>query len=152
MELNGDSTMLVLIECPVCPDALFCLCFFFFFSSRRRHTRLVSDWSSDVCSSDLKILVHEAVPDDDGDGLVDEDLPNGEDDDGDGRCDEDYAAIGQQMFASEYFDDTENIRASSPEHVPLGIKIQQTSYAWSTPGQTDFVGMDYKIINIGGRT
>src|SRR5262249_56893049 len=30
-----------------------CVCFFFFFSSRRRHTRLVSDWSSDVCSSDL---------------------------------------------------------------------------------------------------
>src|SRR5258706_10822778 len=28
---------------------------FFFFSSRRRHTRLVSDWSSDVCSSDLSI-------------------------------------------------------------------------------------------------
>src|SRR5262249_59128648 len=27
---------------------------FFFFSSRRRHTRLVSDWSSDVCSSDLR--------------------------------------------------------------------------------------------------
>src|SRR5258706_3594585 len=26
---------------------------FFFFPSRRRHTRLVSDWSSDVCSSDL---------------------------------------------------------------------------------------------------
>src|SRR5258706_5351874 len=25
----------------------------FFLSSRRRHTRLVSDWSSDVCSSDL---------------------------------------------------------------------------------------------------
>src|SRR5262249_59995347 len=29
------------------------LMLFFFFSSRRRHTRLVSDWSSDVCSSDL---------------------------------------------------------------------------------------------------
>ena len=29
---------------------------YFFFSSRRRHTRLVSDWSSDVCSSDLKSL------------------------------------------------------------------------------------------------
>src|SRR5262249_58552185 len=27
----------------------------FFFSSRRRHTRLVSDWSSDVCSSDLPV-------------------------------------------------------------------------------------------------
>src|SRR5438045_9691907 len=25
----------------------------FFFSSRRRHTRCLSDWSSDVCSSDL---------------------------------------------------------------------------------------------------
>src|SRR5882724_2720804 len=28
--------------------------FFFFFSSRRRHTRCLSDWSSDVCSSDLR--------------------------------------------------------------------------------------------------
>src|SRR5262249_36911006 len=47
----------------------------FFFSSRRRHTRLVSDWSSDVCSSDvmavsgghtpwqmLRALANEAVP------------------------------------------------------------------------------------------
>src|SRR5437588_3617157 len=31
---------------------------FFFFSSRRRHTRSLCDWSSDVCSSDL---VHAAV-------------------------------------------------------------------------------------------
>src|SRR2546426_12063995 len=30
---------------------------FFFFSSRRRHTRLQGDWSSDVCSSDLKRYV-----------------------------------------------------------------------------------------------
>src|SRR5205814_4066254 len=29
-------------------------CHFFFFSSRRRHTRCLSDWSSDVCSSDLR--------------------------------------------------------------------------------------------------
>src|ERR1035438_10781508 len=39
------------------------LCFFFFFSSRRRHTRCLSDWSSDVCSSDLvqpEILVEAA--------------------------------------------------------------------------------------------
>src|SRR5256886_4488407 len=28
--------------------------YFFFFSSRRRHTRFDCDWSSDVCSSDLK--------------------------------------------------------------------------------------------------
>src|SRR5471030_3082793 len=37
---------------------LFCFAFrivtfFCFFSSRRRHTRCLSDWSSDVCSSDL---------------------------------------------------------------------------------------------------
>src|SRR5690606_39751824 len=31
--------------------------FFFFFSSRRRHTRFSRDWSSDVCSSDLRLLV-----------------------------------------------------------------------------------------------
>src|SRR6266496_5535989 len=30
------------------------LYFFFFFSSRRRHTRSLRDWSSDVCSSDLR--------------------------------------------------------------------------------------------------
>src|SRR5690242_12390484 len=29
----------------------------FFFSSRRRHTRLTCDWSSDVCSSDLDVVV-----------------------------------------------------------------------------------------------
>src|ERR1035441_10748320 len=29
----------------------------FFFSSRRRHTRCLSDWSSDVCSSDLNAVV-----------------------------------------------------------------------------------------------
>src|SRR2546429_4348553 len=28
--------------------------FCFFFSSRRRHTRCSRDWSSDVCSSDLR--------------------------------------------------------------------------------------------------
>src|SRR5256886_3553881 len=30
---------------------------FFFFSSRRRHTRFDCDWSSDVCSSDLKVVL-----------------------------------------------------------------------------------------------
>src|SRR5438034_1814627 len=32
---------------------------FFFFSSRRRHTRSLCDWSSDVCSSDLFDLTPE---------------------------------------------------------------------------------------------
>src|SRR5258706_10637632 len=33
----------------------------FFFSSRRRHTILVSDWSSDVCSSDLEPVVDDGA-------------------------------------------------------------------------------------------
>src|SRR5207249_6250955 len=35
---------------------------FFFFSSRRRHTRSKRDWSSDVCSSDLRETIQVAHP------------------------------------------------------------------------------------------
>src|SRR5207249_8975866 len=35
---------------------VFYFIFVFFFSSRRRHTRSKRDWSSDVCSSDLRCL------------------------------------------------------------------------------------------------
>src|SRR5690349_23040079 len=34
----------------------------FFFSSRRRHTRSLRDWSSDVCSSDLASSMGERTP------------------------------------------------------------------------------------------
>src|SRR5262245_64256181 len=34
----------------------------FFFSSRRRHTRCLSDWSSDVCSSDLNTYAAKGGP------------------------------------------------------------------------------------------
>src|SRR6266581_4585875 len=34
---------------------------FFFFSSRRRHTRWTGDWSSDVCSSDLRAGITEGL-------------------------------------------------------------------------------------------
>src|SRR5690606_40120582 len=34
----------------------------FFFSSRRRHTRFSRDWSSDVCSSDLKLGLNIRYP------------------------------------------------------------------------------------------
>src|SRR5436189_6247619 len=36
--------------------------FLFFFSSRRRHTRYIGDWSSDVCSSDLSSHGADPVP------------------------------------------------------------------------------------------
>src|SRR5205814_4571570 len=35
------------------------IAYVFFFSSRRRHTRCLSDWSSDVCSSDLGVVTGE---------------------------------------------------------------------------------------------
>src|SRR2546429_4255539 len=35
---------------------------FFFFSSRRRHTRCSRDWSSDVCSSDLRLRFRWCAP------------------------------------------------------------------------------------------
>src|SRR5437899_5386377 len=44
--------MLLVVMCVL---LLFLFMFFFFFSSRRRHTRCLSDWSSDVCSSDLDV-------------------------------------------------------------------------------------------------
>src|SRR5437764_14588221 len=34
----------------------------FFFSSRRRHTRYIGDWSSDVCSSDLMAILYVLLP------------------------------------------------------------------------------------------
>src|SRR5437588_3430929 len=52
----------------------FCFCFFFFFffffSSRRRHTRSLCDWSSDVCSSDLVALLVLAYEKDVGTSLL----------------------------------------------------------------------------------
>ena len=99
-----------------------------------------------------RVISASVDPDDDGDGLVDEDLLNGKDDDGDGLCDEDYSAIGQQMLYTEYFDNIPQTRQQFPEHVPLGLQVRQTSYSWATPGQNDFVGMDWAIKNISGRT
>src|SRR5438034_10515742 len=46
--------------CMVSFEAVDCF-LYFFFSSRRRHTRSLCDWSSDVCSSDLG-GVRTAVP------------------------------------------------------------------------------------------
>src|ERR1019366_9981298 len=44
---------------------------FVIFASRRRHTTLVSDWSSDVCSSDLDVIAIEVRPPRDrGEGVV----------------------------------------------------------------------------------
>src|SRR5580658_10901156 len=54
----------------------------FFFSSRRRHTRLQGDWSSDVCSSDLRdsLLNLQARLRGDLDQMTDEALRRGQPD------------------------------------------------------------------------
>src|ERR1035438_10771119 len=82
------------------------LAFGLFFSSRRRHTRCLSDWSSDVCSSDLflrhiertKVLVH----------LVDVS-------DASGRPDavQDFKVINNEL-ASFYNGSDENLLADKP--------------------------------------
>lgn len=88
--------------------------------------------------------------DDDSDGLTDEDRLDGIDNDLDGLVDEDYAAISDEMFACVYFDTTE-IDNAPPEdiHVPLGLEVYETSYAWSHDRFDDFVRIRYEITNIG---
>src|SRR5258706_10518007 len=55
--INGFNIFITDYSLDVC-SYVYIVLFYFFFSSRRRHTRLVSDWSSDVCSSDLPLLHH----------------------------------------------------------------------------------------------
>src|SRR5437867_10580363 len=67
--LNTESTFamtsqrIVLCLCTVWRRLWFYFPFFFFFSSRRRHTRSYGDWSSDVCSSDLRFSFQQRVTD-----------------------------------------------------------------------------------------
>src|SRR5499427_7929927 len=49
---------------------------FFFFSSRRRHTRSLCDWSSDVCSSDLNRRIEHENSSTEG-GIEGERMPDG---------------------------------------------------------------------------
>jgi hypothetical protein len=89
------------------------------------------------------------LPDDDRDGLDDEDWLNGHDDDGDGKIDEDYAAISKQMFSCWYTDDDPKTVRLSPEHTPLGLWVKQESYQWDKDRFDDFVGVQYWITNYG---
>src|SRR5256886_10799469 len=52
IEMTSDRALRDGLECRKrTEDLLYAI---FFFSSRRRHTRFDCDWSSDVCSSDLR--------------------------------------------------------------------------------------------------
>ncbi|MBD3222811.1 hypothetical protein GF314_16410 [bacterium] len=91
-------------------------------------------------------------PDDDGDGLEDEDPWNGLDDDLDGAVDEDGAGASDQMFRAEMYDDTALAQDIWPDHDPLHVKIVQTSLQWSADEVDDLVGVEYTITNVGATT
>ncbi len=91
-------------------------------------------------------------PDDDGDGLVDEEILNGFDDDEDGEIDEDFAQIGNQMMVLTNYDNTRRAREAYPDHTPMNLEIVQSSFQWENDLVDDFVGFDYQITNVGVTT
>jgi LSD1 subclass zinc finger protein len=87
-----------------------------------------------------------------GSPRIDEDYLDGRDNDGDGRIDEDYAAVGQQMFTCVMRDDTPaavNV-VNNERHVPLGIEIKQTAWAYSVDGYQDFNPIEFVVTNRSG--
>src|SRR5436189_1536639 len=56
MSIFWSNIYLLVLKINLFNHDVFFLFLFFFFSSRRRHTRYIGDWSSDVCSSDLSTL------------------------------------------------------------------------------------------------
>src|SRR5437899_9174371 len=75
---------------------------FFFFSSRRRHTRCLSDWSSDVCSSDLG-CVHARRP-------LGGALAIGAGAVGEGGAPRDFAARGEGRRSEEHTSELQSLR------------------------------------------
>lgn len=90
-----------------------------------------------------------AAPDDDMDGIYDEDPLNGYDDDRDGKIDEDFAAFGNQMFCCEYFDNKPQCSMIWPEHNQMELKISQETFQWGEDVYNDFVVARYTVTNIG---
>ncbi len=88
-------------------------------------------------------------PDDDEDGLVDEEILNGHDDDDDGEIDEDFGQIGNQMFVMTNYDNTRLAIESYPDHTPMNLELVQTTFQWENDQVDDFVGFDYTINNVG---
>src|SRR5260370_789613 len=54
-EVQDVSYSVQMIACVPGSEKVAQISMTFFFSSRRRHTRFKCDWSSDVCSSDLRL-------------------------------------------------------------------------------------------------
>jgi hypothetical protein len=87
-----------------------------------------------------------------GEPRIDEDFLDGRDNDGDGKIDEDFGAIGQQEFTCVIRDDTkEALNATFNEkHIPLGLECQQSAWAYSIPGFTEFNVVQFHVTNVSG--
>jgi len=81
------------------------------------------------------------APDDDHDGRVDEDRLDGIDNDGDGAIDEDFAAIGDEMIATEFF--------ARDNEAGYNLEFHQEAYAWSLPNIDGAVMFSVRIRNAG---
>ena len=88
-----------------------------------------------------------AMPDDDGDGLEDEDPFNGRDDDGDGLIDEDDGGIGDQGFRWESNDARPVSVEIYPDHTPMMLELITRSVQWDDDEADDFVGFDFTVVN-----
>lgn len=88
-------------------------------------------------------------PDDDGDGIYDEDWLNGIDDDRDGLIDEDFAAFGAQMFSCTFNDYQITASQVWPEHNPMYIDVRQETYQWAEEDDNEYIAVSYKIYNVG---
>ena len=93
-----------------------------------------------------------ANPDDDHDGVADEDPLDGFDNDHDGKVDEDFAAISDQMLSRHFRDDQPGTTDIYPEHAAMHLDVREESYAFDEPGYDDFVGFTYFITNTGADT
>src|SRR5207245_7254134 len=81
-------------------------------SSRRRHTRSYRDWSSDVCSSDLRPHASEAEAEDQQAGML-------------------HAGIGQQAFDVGLPDD-ESGRDGEPAEPEIGrASCRERTWGWA---------------------
>ncbi|OQY29501.1 MAG: hypothetical protein B6244_03750 [Candidatus Cloacimonetes bacterium 4572_55] len=60
--------------------------------------------------------------------------------------DNDPGAVSEQDFLCQYTDELTPL--SDPNHDPLGLKIDQRSYAWSYSYAEDFIVIDYTVTNI----
>lgn len=78
-------------------------------------------------------------PDDDHDGRINEDVPDGIDNDHDGKVDEDFAAIGDEMAVTS---------AASRDGA---ITLRHEMYAWSLPNIDGMVASTLEVTNSSAR-